>query len=84
MVRRGSMPWLLLAALLSILLAVWLQSAIISPFTSELFALEGWRGSSLSYANSGMRMVEQFVSTLLLAMVLAIAFGVVIDARRGV
>lgn len=78
------MPWLLLTALLSILLAVYLQSAIIDPFMSELFALEGWRGSSLSYANAGMRMLEQFVSTLLLAIVLAIAFGVVIDARRGV
>jgi len=78
------MPWLLLAAMLSILLAVYLESALISPFTEELYAVDGWRGSSLSYANEGMRMVEQFTSVLLLAMIFAIAFGVVIDARRGV
>ena len=84
MVRRGSMPWLLLAALLAILLAVYLESALISPFTEELYALSGWRGSGLGYANEGMRMIEQFTSVLLLGMILAIAFGVVIDARRGV
>lgn len=79
---RGSLPWLLLAGTLAIGLAIFLVSTLVNPVFAEFTALPGWRGSSLSYANEGMRMVGDFVNYLIVVVFLGVAIGVLVDARR--
>lgn len=81
---RGSLPWVIIAAALSIGVAVFLEAALIHPFFSHFFDLNGWRGSDLAYANAGMRMVGAFAKNLLLVIVFGISFGVLLEAREAI
>lgn len=82
MARQGSLPWLIIAGVLSIGLAVLLVSAFFNPYFDAISGLEGWRGSDLAYANAGMRMVGDVAKNILLVLVFAIGFGFLIEARR--
>jgi len=84
MARRGSLPWLIIAAVLSIILGIFLVSALLTPYTDALMALPQWRNSTLDHANAGQRMVGDFVNHFLLVLFFGIAVGFLIDARRGV
>ena len=84
MAKSGSVPWLVLAAIVCIGIAVFLVSALFMPFANEIMGLPGWRGSDLGYANDGMRMIGDFVTYLLAIIVFGIGFGFMLDARRGI
>lgn len=79
---RGSQPWLIIAAILSVGVAILLVSAFFDPYWSAISGLEGWRGSDLAYANAGMRMVGDVADNILLIIVVAIGVGFVIESRR--
>jgi len=84
MSRRGSLPWLFLAGILSLVVAVFLDTALFSPFADAMMGLDGWRGSDLQYANEGQRMIGDFVDNLLAIVAFAITIGVIIEARRAI
>jgi putative copper export protein len=84
MARSGSLPWLVLAAVICTLLAIFLESAFLHPVTSALMGTEVWQTSHNSYAYAGKQMVADFVGNLLTVIALGIWIGVLIDARRAV
>jgi len=84
MARRGSLPWLILAAVLAIATAVFLVSALFNPFAEAFMGLDSWQNTGLSYTNEGQRMVGDFATFLLPTFVFAIAVGFLIEARRAV
>jgi len=81
---RGSLPWLFLAAILSTLFAVYLESALLHPFIDAILSTSAWQTSTNQYAAAGKRMIADFARSLLIVIVLGIWTGVLIDARRAV
>jgi hypothetical protein len=84
MPRRGSLPWLLLAAVLSTLFAIWIEASFIHPVEQAITGTTLWQTNQLDYAYQGRVMVANFVRFLLVVWVLGIWAGVLIDARRSV
>ena len=80
---RGSLPWLILAAVLCTLLAIFVESAFIHPTTSALMGTETWQTNHNQYAYEGKQMVASFVRNLLAIFAIGIWTGVLIDARRA-
>jgi len=83
MARSGSLPWLLLAAVLCTLFAIFLEGAFLSPVADALLETEAWQTSHNTYAADGKAMLEGFVDNLLIVITIGIWVGVVIGARRG-
>jgi len=81
---RGSLPWLLLAAILCTLFAIYIESAFIHPTTSALMGTEVWQTNHNQYSYEGKQMVAAFVRSVLAVLVIGIWVGVLIDARRPV
>lgn len=81
---KGSLPWLLLAAILATLFFVYLEGALVSPFFDAILSSSTWQSDSLSYAASGKRMVADFVRNILMVIVVGIWVGVLISARGAV
>lgn len=84
MPQSGSLPWLLLAAVICTLFAIFLESAFIAPTTGALMGTDVWQTNHNTYAYEGKQMVGDFVSHLVTIFVLGIWVGVLIDARRSV
>jgi len=84
MARSGSLPWLILAAVLCTLFALFIEGGFIAPTTEALFATDVWQTNHNSYAYEGKQMVADFVRSLVIIFTLGIWFGVLIDARRSV
>lgn len=83
MARRGSLPWLFLAAVLSTLFAVWIELAFIHPLGEAWMGTTTWQTNELAYAYDGRQMIADFVNNLLTIWVIGIWLGVLIDARRS-
>ena len=83
MAQTGSLPWLLLAGLVAIMVAIFVDDVLLNPLFTEFTALAGWRGSDLEAANDSMRMVGDWVRNLLVIIIFSVSFGVVLEARRG-
>jgi hypothetical protein len=83
MARSGSTPWLILAAVLCTLFAIFMESAFLAPTTDALMGTEVWATEYNQYSAEGKRMVGQFVAHLLTAIAFGIWVGVIIDARRA-
>lgn len=84
MARQGSLPWLLIAAVLSTLFAIWIEASFIHPFAEAWMGTTTWQTNNLEYAYRGRQMLADFVRSLLIIFVLGIWFGVLIDARRTI
>jgi hypothetical protein len=84
MARRGSLPWLLLAAIICTLFAVFLESAFIHPTTDALMGTETWQTNHNEYSWAGKRMIGQFAAHVLTVIALGIWINVLIEARRSV
>lgn len=80
---RGSLPWLLLAAVLCTLFAIFMEAAFLHPTASALMGTEVWQTNHNQYSYAGKRMVGQLVAHLLTVIALGIWVGVLIDARRA-
>lgn len=79
---RGSLPWLLLAAILCTLFAIFMEAAFLHPTTDALMGTEVWQTNHQQYAYEGKRMVGQFVAHILTVISLGIWTGVIIESRR--
>lgn len=84
MARTGSVPWLLLAAILCTLFALYLESVFVVPTTDALMGTDVWQTTHNEYTADGKRMVGQLVAHLFSVFALGIWIGVLIDARRAV
>lgn len=84
MARSGSLPWLLLAAVLATLFAVFLESAFLHPTADAFMGTDVWQTNYNQYSYDGKRMVGQFVAHILTVIAVGIWVGVLIDARRSI
>lgn len=84
MARTGSLPWLLLAAIVCTLFALYLESVFVVPTTDALMGTEVWQTNHNQYTSEGKRMVGQFVAHLFTLFAIGIWVGVLIDARRAI
>lgn len=80
---RGSLPWLVLAAVICTLFAIFLESAFLHPTASALMGTETWTTNHNTYSYAGKQMVGDFVKNLLSIIAIGIWFGVLISARRA-
>lgn len=80
---RGSLPWLILAAVLSTMFAFFLESALWAPLLHEILGTSAWQNSTNTYAADGKMMIADFAKNLLTVITLGIWIGVIIDARRS-
>ena len=83
MAQSGSLPWLILAAVLCTLFAIFLESAFIAPTAEALMGTEVWQTNHNTYAYEGKQMVGDFVGHLVTVFAIGIWIGVLIDARRA-
>jgi len=84
MARSGSLPWLLLAAVLTTVFGIYLEITVVKPLTDGLVATDVWAQSSTEYTARGKSMVYDWISHLVLIMAAGIWFGVFVDARRSI
>lgn len=84
MARSGSLPWLLLAAVICTALAIFLEGAFFAPIAEELMGTEVWQTNHNTYAWEGKQRVGALAGHLLTVFAMGIWIGVLIDARRSV
>jgi hypothetical protein len=80
---RGSLPWLILAAVLSTLFAILLESAFLAPTVDALTGTDVWATEYNQHTYEGKRMVGELAAHALTVISLGIWTGVLIDARRS-
>lgn len=79
---RGSLPWLILAAVLATLFAIWFEASFIAPFADGIMGSSLWSKQHTSQTAEGKRMVGDAVRNGLVVVILGIWVGLMIDARR--
>jgi len=79
---RGSLPWLILAAVLCTLFALGVDGVLIKPPTSALMGTDVWQTNHSQYSYAGKQMVGKFVKNISFIFVTGIWVGVLIAARR--
>lgn len=82
MAERGSLPWLILAAVICTAFAIYLESALFAPVVDNLMATQTWQTNYSKHTYSSKRMVGNLAGHLLTILSLGIWVGVLIDARR--
>lgn len=80
----GSLPWLILTAVICTAFAIFLESAFLAPTAEALMGTEVWKTNHNTYAWEGKQRVADFVTNLVMVFAIGIWFGVLIDARRSV
>lgn len=81
--RSGSLPYVILAAVICTLFAIYLDSAFMSPTTEAYFATSVWQTNHQSFAYQGKQMVAGLARDVLIVITFAIWVGVLIEARRA-
>ena len=84
MARSGSLPWLLLAAVISTLFAIYLETTMVQPFVDGIVSTQSWQSNPNQHIADGKGMTLVWVRHLTLIFVVTIWIGVLIDARRSV
>lgn len=81
MAQSGSLPWIILVAVICTGLAILLESAFVAPTSEALMGTDLWTTNEQTYAYEGRQMIGDFVTYLLAVIVMGIWFGVLIEAR---
>lgn len=80
--RSGSLPYVILAAVICILFAIYIDSALFSPTAEAYFATDVWQTNHQGFAYQGKQMVAGLARDILIVIVFAISMGIIIEARR--
>jgi|GEM_PF-3307481 len=80
---RGSLPWLILAAVICTLFAIWLESAFFHPTVGALTGTTVWQTNYTAETYRGKQMIGALAAHTLSFISVGIWIGVLIDARRA-